>query len=790
MPTISEQGKIKRTDTTVNLTNWSSTGVSKVLHNSNQIVRGKFTQAIPNVSYYEDSSGNKTDYPYFIDGQKSKTSAPIVSNCYKLVTGFSNTSSQFTVTYITLYTESQITTPATTLTIEKSFDNVSFTTVTITSVTETYDNILDAYKYVINFASNSANYFRIKKTDNSAFTYKATEIEILPPLSPTMKFWFFGSSNPGESDGQEGISRDVPDGTLDFCYDKTNDFYYILKYNESGGYTVTTLSLDDDFTTVSGSTQFNLARWTESAANSAFIRSISNDNLVFATSSGVGELTSNFVLNGDFNVSVDFNISSLSSSVSNFQLLALDDNENVIGGLGVGKNTSNGDNNYFALYTKDLQSYTDNASMTKLRPVFNTTYSGTEHWVITHTGSNVWTVSGTQRNPSELSALGTATSGRVYSNDYFSCYISTTQTPSINEAFEFDIYKKEAGRGTSSGTLTIVRSTDSFNTNMVSTDTTISTGDVNIELYGTTSGTSINMTADNFTVAVGDGSFPNAPSLSIHKMNSSGAITTDIVSVLDVVGDLTYNDFLDGCVGIATDDDYVYVKVQDRLMKFDATQSYAGSDGSTNTEVATVGEIVDTGISFFTTAAFNVNTDTGEELVSSEYAIIYGYYDTINSQYAVKTISTTDLTDTSSGRQLLVDDSELTSTNRNFFINQNDYNTMYFVETDTSLYQYNTDDRLVKFISANISDPTLSAGGENTADVIASVANAWGTPLSGKTVSFAVTAGDGSVSPATRLTDNDGVANQATPQDVTPGLPSYTTGSSVGITSITVTVNQ
>jgi hypothetical protein len=73
----------------------------------------------------------------------------------------------------------------------------------------------------------------------------------------------------------------------------------------------------------------------------------------------------------------------------------------------------------------------------------------------------------------------------------------------------------------------------------------------------------------------------------------------------------------------------------------------------------------------------------------------------------------------------------------------------------------------------------LPANGEATANITAFVVNAYGDPLQSKTVNFAVTAGDGSVSPAFACTTSSGTASTV-----------FTAGSSTGTAVITATATN
>ena len=83
--------------------------------------------------------------------------------------------------------------------------------------------------------------------------------------------------------------------------------------------------------------------------------------------------------------------------------------------------------------------------------------------------------------------------------------------------------------------------------------------------------------------------------------------------------------------------------------------------------------------------------------------------------------------------------------------------------------QFNIDTSLSAFASVNVDDFSLRAGTSDNTTVTAQVINAWGDELSGKSVSFIVSNGDGAVSPANDTTDGNGEATTVYTAGVTPG---------------------
>jgi len=112
------------------------------------------------------------------------------------------------------------------------------------------------------------------------------------------------------------------------------------------------------------------------------------------------------------------------------------------------------------------------------------------------------------------------------------------------------------------------------------------------------------------------------------------------------------------------------------------------------------------------------------------------------------------------------------------FYDQNDFDTLYYVDSNTNLRAFNLDDRISAFMAVNAQDTTLPAGTAQSTLINADVINAWGEELDGKDVTFQVT-GDGAVTPSTDTTISGG---RATTQ--------FTVGATVGVSTVTATVTE
>jgi hypothetical protein len=145
----------------------------------------------------------------------------------------------------------------------------------------------------------------------------------------------------------------------------------------------------------------------------------------------------------------------------------------------------------------------------------------------------------------------------------------------------------------------------------------------------------------------------------------------------------------------------------------------------------------------------------------------------------LKTLDKDTLLDTSTTREILLDISSYEANQFKLFFDQNDFDTLYYVDTGTNLQSFNIDDRISAFMAVNAEDVTLPAGTSQQTFVNADVVNALGEALDGKDVTFTVTAGDGAVSPSTDTTVSGG---RATTQ--------FTVGSTVGVSTVTATVTE
>jgi hypothetical protein len=121
------------------------------------------------------------------------------------------------------------------------------------------------------------------------------------------------------------------------------------------------------------------------------------------------------------------------------------------------------------------------------------------------------------------------------------------------------------------------------------------------------------------------------------------------------------------------------------------------------------------------------------------------------------------------------------SSDATFKLYATDFNTpsvVYGLSTsDMKVYLYDLDEYKSAFSNVVFQKQILAANTGEVTTVAAQVLNVYGSPLSGKTVQFSVSEGDGSVSPASSVTDALGEATTT-----------YTVGATVGTARVTVIV--
>ncbi len=789
---IVQQGQLSPTDTTKNMESYYSdavvTSVSDVdrsIHNGTQFVRLvlRRPQAIDAHSASSALPDTLTSAAHYINGVYT---ANPTSGVNIVRVGFAS-GQLVATTKITIYTVQPIDTTPGNWEVATSLDgtdaqfNLTNFKATGLSVVETAVT-LDAvpqFKYEISFTApgiGGLRYWRVKHVTEGKFN-DVTEVEVVEPLTPTISYF--------DTDGSFASSFPFTNSNiLDAVYDNINNVFYSIRFNdEDAGTSTVTLSDDfggDDAGTASGTNNFNPGRWDESSSNSAFLRT--SDTLSYNTSAGKGQLDTTYTL-GDFTATIDINPQVLATDNMWFVLRAIDSTNKVVVQEGVSRDISPATTGViFAHSVENFVDATANSELQELRPIWHNTSAGTESFEVTFSGS-AWLVSGTVAG-----ALSDATTGVLYdeavdASTPMEFLISSTATPSTGEKFTFDIITDNIDRvATATGVLSISRTGSDLTTASVfGAPKTITSVPLTIELFGSTVG-AINISADNYNV-VGSGTFSDVSVFTVERRDSEGKLVSGnpvVIEALDIIGNpsLGYNDYLDGRVQIAATSSgggggFVYLKIDDTMYKYSNSVSILGLETGSGAILSTTGQIAKEG-----THSLAWTHESG--LPAGLPFLTYIEYDAGLDIIHLRTLDKDTLTDSTDTKEILLDITGYSSAQEfTLFYDQNDFDTLYYVDASTDLQAFNIDDRISAFMAVNAEDVTLPAGTEQQTPVNADVINAWGEVLSGKVVTFSVTVGDGAITPATDTTDGSG---RATSQ--------FIVGSTVGVSTVTATVTE
>lgn len=792
---VVQQGRLTPVDTTKDLSNFYNdvvvdqvTDVDRIIHNGTQFVRlvMRRPKAIRAFRGSTASPDILTSTPEYID--RLFTANP-VTGTNLIVVDFAGIP-VFPVN-IVLYSTSALDDTSANWTVaggtdgtDAQFSNAQFIA-TINTVVTAFDSGTGQFTTTINISppsvdafSNGLPFWRLKHSTSGELN-NVTEVEIVTPLDKGVLSYY-------DTDGSFASSFNFEkDDVLDAAYDNINGVFYTIRFN---GDTVgtTSLNLSDDFSEAeagdaTGTNDFNPARWNEDSTNSQFLRS--SEQLRYNVATGDGQLETTFELTEQLAITLGVDPISVAFDPSWLTMRALDANKNTIMSEGVGyQNSPTATGVWFTNRVENLVNSTANCDLREVRPLWHNTTSGIDSFTLAYNGT-AWTVSGTLTG-----ALSNASTGDIYTevddaSTPVEFIISCTAGPTTGEQFTFDLVSDHVTKPpATTGTLGIFRAGSTFTTNNVLGVThdaaTVSTGTVTVELYGNTT-SPINIQADDFTVTSGTSLFPSIPVFTVEKTDNEGVVVNPaLISAFDVIGDpsKTFNSYLDGRVQIAatssgTGGGFIYLKIDNRILKY-ANNIALGSENGSSALVDTTDQIAAAG-----TNSFNWTHESG--LISPTPFLSYLEYDAGLDIVHVKTVNKDTLLDNTANREVLLNISSYGTNEYKVFFDQNDFDTLYYVDSSANLQAFNLDDRLSAFMSLNADDVSLPAGTSQQTFVRAEVINAWGETLDGKDVTFSVTAGDGAVSPATDTTVSGGEAETQ-----------FTVGSTVGVSTVTAVVTE
>jgi len=782
-----EQGRLNPTDTTKDMENFYNdavvsavTDVDRVLHNGTQFVRLVLRRPQPEEAGQSSSVSPDllTDAPHVIDGLFTANPS---SNVDIIRVGFA-LNQLVPTTEIKVYSTAPLDTNTSNWEIATSLDgtdtqfNLSNFQATSLIITETpvVLNSQSQFRYNIAFTAPSIGglrYWRVKRNGGADLS-NVTEVEIVEPLSPSISYF--------DTDGSFATSTTFQQpNILDATYDNINNVFYTVRFNTENVGT-TNLNLSDDFSEAEAgiaenTTGFNPARWIESSQNPQFLRL--NEQLVYNVAAGNGQIETTFSLTGDLDAQLLVDAKNLTSEQSWLIMGALDTNNNTIMSEGVGYDsfpTATGV--VFTSYVSNLVNSTNASQIREIRPQYHNAAPGTDQFIVTFDGSS-WTVSGTLTGELQNATTGVLYNKATDASTPIDFIISATSAPTFGEQFTFDLVTVTGHRSSSVGFIGFSRQGVNYTTSgTIFSPVTVPSGNVTIEIFGNTN-TSVDFSADDFSVS-GMGEFPGLAVFTVEKTDADGdVINPPLIESFDVIGDpsKTYNDFLDGRVQITTAQSGtgggdVYIKVEDRLFKY-ANNVALGTEDGTSADQTSVGQIPRDG-----TNSFNWTHESG---VNGLPFLTYVEFDSLLNIVRLKTINKDTLLDTSDDKEIRLNISNYNQNRFKLFYDQNDFDTLQYVDSSTNLQSFNVDDRISAFMAVNALDNTLPAGTAQQTLVNADVINAWGETLNGKIVTFAVTAGDGAVTPSTGVTVSGGRA-----------VTQFTVGSTVGVSTVTATVTE
>lgn len=604
------------------------------------------------------------------------------------------------------------------------------------------------------------------------FAADITEIDVLGTYSSVLEFW--------DTDGSQASSQTLDDDYYyDICFDTDSDVYFSIRLNDSyDGSGGTGFSISDTFDYTSSS--LSTTRWTEDSVAANFQVNTSSGTLDYTNSSAAGKAITNYYLDGNFTADVHTYVSSLASSDGVCQIRAIDtDTNNLFVQMGLHGPRPGG--NWEAIQArKTVDTTAGAAEVNNLRVDMANLTASEVFTFVYNSSSNVWAVT---------SDLGTSysdiTPGEDYSEESLSMSIVHNQTPLNGAQIQYNINRQNTSLPAEtgwwrmglekSGTDIVCRYDTDLSGSFTDWITYIDSDDLdlNVELYADGDNNTTGIVFDNYT-ASGTEYFSDIPVFSIEALDSNGSSTevpglTDsdgyLIKRFDVINDnLTYNSFIGDRVQLTTDSlssGNIYIKIKENLYKYAKSSLPLGVEDGSTASVYKESVIPETAAK-----AFSYNTYTKAGLCFVEY-------DEDRAGTYLKTISTTTMSGTDYEAYL-----DVASASYPFAWDQNNYTTFYYVN-GTSLKEYDMDEYDVAFCNVVSEEKIMSAGTSTTSDITATVLNVYGEPLSSKTVTFTVSAGDGSLSGTPACTNASGVATST-----------YTVGTTVGTTTITATASD
>ena len=589
------------------------------------------------------------------------------------------------------------------------------------------------------------------------------QVRIKEETVPLLRFW--------ETDGHVSKTLEVDiSNAYDVVYDRSDEVYYAAVFNTTGG---SGPDMSDDFSGGDSSDEFNSNRWTN--IGGAVRRDDVSDCLVFDNSvSGTityGNLITNYYHNNtqDFVNALDAKITTLSGSVGYYGLVVKDkDTNNHLNGvyaLGEWAPIGSAQVAGVEMYSV-INGSSGDAELRNFRfDPRNLPEDEVVHKFLYE--SSTWKYSRTSQSviPVEPDIVEEDVGDNTYiSRDGFS--VSLDKNPDITNGSYISFYTNKTVKtglaqsdvelrleytSTSSYLKSVVNDgSDSYLTNSYTTASRLNTEVVGYtDNFTTVSSTGFNVTG-NYAI--------DMPCLTVKAFDNDGHITS-VPSVTDANGiSLAYFDVLRqhstvygdnyNRVSIATTGDSVslggsiFIRVGSDLYKYDKTTMPLSSveDGS-NASVLASGVVPETDIYNF---AFDGYTNGG---------LSYVHYDSGRSGVFLQEVRDSTLQLTSYETEL-----DLSVATVPLAWDVRDMDVLYVIDS-SNVYAFNTDENSVAFTNISVGDNVLPANANAQTSVTAHVINLFGDALSNKRVYFSITAGGGSVTPASACTTSSGTAS-------------------------------
>jgi hypothetical protein len=781
---LSKQGPIATLEGTVSF----NTG-DKLLFNGAQFVQ--FISQAPKVmeasatiglvkySDYRDENGVFR----FTNGNPTKTgiNTGVPPGCSYIIVGYER---PVITNVIKFWSTSYI--PITNIIIQSGWDNTYWTTLSKTS-SFIYDDTVKRdssesvskgqYVYTLNLsAPTTAKYWLLNTVSYTSLSI--TQVQITESSQAKLRYW--------ESDGDVSTVEEIEQESIyDIVYDKADDVYYAACFSSIGG---VGSSISDTF----NSESIDEEKWTVEGGG---INLPAYSGIEFVNVSGTsiqGSIISNSYHTGDFSTILPTEVTVMSGT-GYYGLSVVDkDTSNMCGGIFLSGDWGESVSRKVIGVTagKFLNATNDIVSIGDLHFNPSSVVEGVYENIFTYSAGDVgWMHTRVAREGSpsyfEFTSVPLGDSPLISSSG-ISCSVNYESEDSLltGHYFSFWTYKTTiAGLSYSDPQLKAVYTKTTENLSFLYSegvdtfvlDTVVGFSGAKIKVIGATDNF-VDITSDYIT-SIGDYSY-EIPSIKIVSLDVDGDIVQkvgmsdlqgNVLSNLSVINSYgkEYGDYF-GEVSIATTGlskvagGSIYIRVGEDIYKYNkAALPVLERERGENAVILASGVLVHDNIRNF---------------VYDDYSyggLSYVIEDTNRAGFFIKEMSSSTLLPVPYEAQL-----EMDSIDEPVSIDSDDFHTRYILKND-DIYVYNMDSSSVAFCNVIMTDPILPANSNYQTTLTAHVVNLYGDPLQGKTVTFVITSGGGTVSPTTVCTTSSGTASTV-----------YTADAVVGTTIITATASN